>query len=81
MKNKMKKARTNEADGPELWQSCFTVFSSSQLSNLSHPCFTPHISLTLWLMLISLILLPDVLNSLLFGLDFPVRHIQIFQHS
>ena len=81
MKNKMKKAQTNEADGAELWQSCFTVFSSSQLSNLSHPCFTPHISLTLWLMLISLILFPDVLNSLFLGIDFPVRHIPIFQHS
>ena len=36
----------NGVDGAELWQSCFTVFPSSQLSFLSHPHFTPDVSLT-----------------------------------
>ena len=35
----------NGVDGAELWQSCFTVFPSSQLSFLSHPHFTPDVSL------------------------------------
>lgn len=43
---KGKKVLKNKVDGAELWQSCFTVFPSSQLSFLSHPHFTPDVSLT-----------------------------------